>query len=74
MSEPSGPDETPELWPTYGNVTSSLKEMSSRAKAGDFIYIHYSGHGTRIPNSSTGDLALVLLEGATGLMVSITMR
>ncbi|KAL9122177.1 MAG: hypothetical protein Q9187_001267 [Circinaria calcarea] len=66
VSESSGPDESPELWPTYGNVTSSLKEMSSRAKAGDFIYIHYSGHGTRIPNSSTGDLALVLLEGATG--------
>jgi len=64
----SRPAEDPELWPTYDNVTSSLKKMTSLAKPGDFVYIHYSGHGTTITpsgessNRSTRDLALVLLE------------
>ncbi len=74
-SQSSGPIESPELWPTYGNVTSSLKEMWSRAKAGNFVYIHYSGHGTTIrssnefSNGATGDLALVLLEGVAGTIL-----
>ncbi|KAF2804947.1 uncharacterized protein BDZ99DRAFT_491010 [Mytilinidion resinicola] len=60
--------ESPELWPTYDNVTSSVKKITSSAKPGDFVYIHYSGHGTTIKASggssikSPGDLALVLLE------------
>ncbi|KIN08949.1 hypothetical protein OIDMADRAFT_100465 [Oidiodendron maius Zn] len=57
------------LWPTYDNVISALEGVTSVAKAGDFAYIHYSGHGTRKPpsgefsNQSTGDLALVLFKG-----------
>lgn len=57
-----------EGWPTYDNVTSSFGEITSLAKAGDFVYIHYSGHGTRTEPSRefshmpTGDLALVLLD------------
>lgn len=58
------------LWPTFDNVISAFKETTSRAKAGDFVYIHYSGHGTRPPaepreefsNMFTGNLALVLLD------------
>ncbi|KAE8441052.1 hypothetical protein EG329_005914 [Mollisiaceae sp. DMI_Dod_QoI] len=62
------PSEDPEYWPTCHNVTSALEMTTSRAKRGDFVYIHYSGHGTRetpcfaFSNQSTGDLALVLLE------------
>lgn len=60
--------EHSESWPTCRNVTSALETITSRAQPGDFIYIHYSGHGTRLDpcyersNQSTGDLALVLLD------------
>ncbi|CAF9941264.1 MAG: hypothetical protein HETSPECPRED_003035 [Heterodermia speciosa] len=62
------PLEHPESWPTCHNITSALELVTSRAQPGDFIYIHYSGHGTRLDpcyelsNQSTGDLALVLLD------------
>lgn len=65
------PIEKPKCWPTYNNVIELLASVTKRANPGDFVYIHYSGHGTRmepIPefdysNQSTGDLALVLLVG-----------
>ncbi|KAG8405054.1 hypothetical protein J3459_022262 [Metarhizium acridum] len=62
------PLEDPECWPSIRNVTLAFERITSQAKSGDFVYIHYSGHGTRLPpcwdfsNKSTGDLALVLLE------------
>ena len=68
-SEIVTPREDPEYWPTYRNVTSAFKTITSQAQPGDFVYIHYSGHGTRLKpcldfsNWSTGDLALVLLKG-----------
>lgn len=68
--EPDKPAEGSVLWPTYDNVISAFKKTHSLAKAGDFLYIHYSGHGTRaepepdrqFSNRFTGDLALVLLK------------
>lgn len=60
--------ENPGCWPSYHNVTSAFADVSSNANSGDFVYIHFSGHGTRLgsldefSNKSTGDLALVLLE------------
>lgn len=62
------PIEEPEFWPTSRNVVSSLKRVLLRAQAGDFVYIHYSGHGTQTPNpaqlerNNSGELALVLFE------------
>lgn len=56
-------------WPTCRNVTLAFESIQSQAKPGDFVYIHYSGHGTRMApcfdysDKSTGDLALVFLEG-----------
>src|SRR5450755_3858371 len=68
----SCPAEDPKLWPTHDNVTSKIQEIASLAKPGDFVYIHYAGHGTTIEPSSevsnpfTRDLALVLLERTNG--------
>ncbi|KAI0023065.1 putative caspase [Xylariomycetidae sp. FL0641] len=63
------PPEDPEQWPSLHNVTSALENVTSRGHSGDFVYIHFSGHGTRLApkfdfsNYSSGDLALLLLEG-----------
>lgn len=68
-SEIVTPREDPEYWPTYRNVTSAFEAITYQAEPGDFVYLHFSGHGTRLKpcfdfsNRSTGDLALVLLKG-----------
>lgn len=68
---PSDPDsrhpiEEPALWPTYANIVAKLKRVLEKAKRGDFVYIHYSGHGTRRKNERStypaGNLAFVLFE------------
>ncbi|KAI1745788.1 caspase domain-containing protein [Xylaria scruposa] len=68
-SDTSRPAEHGEDLPTHSNVISNLEAMTSKASRNDFIYIHFSGHGTAIKpdsgfsNSSTGDLALVVIAG-----------
>lgn len=63
----------PDSWPTHDNVIDAIKDITQHAKEGDFVYMHFSGHGTtfRPPhesdlrafsNPSTGNLALVLLQ------------
>ncbi|KAI9691243.1 MAG: hypothetical protein M1822_008863 [Bathelium mastoideum] len=71
------PPEQLESWPTCHNVTSALEMVTSRAQSGDFVYIHYSGHGTRSPpcydfsSHSTGDLALVLLDDKDSSLIRL---
>jgi hypothetical protein len=71
-SETTGPSEESRPRPTYANVTFALEEVAQKANPGDFVYIHFSGHGTRgtpeseYSNRSTGDLALVLLDTEDG--------
>jgi hypothetical protein len=66
------PIEEPQLWPTSRNVASSLRRIFDNAKPGDFVYVHYSGHGTALPSGalsghcSPGELALVLFDGEFG--------
>lgn len=61
------PMENPEFWPTRTKVIERLKRVLQNAKRGDFVYIHYSGHGTRRKDSEeyahpSGNLAFVLFE------------
>ncbi|KAK9418572.1 putative Peptidase C14 caspase domain-containing protein [Seiridium unicorne] len=73
--DPSRPVENGENLANHKNVVEKLEDIASRAPAGSLIYIHFSAHGTAIEPSSkfsdgsTGDLALVLLEGDNGLNV-----
>ena len=71
----ASPPEGPKLLPTCEDVIFCFERVDPLAKAGDFVYIHFSGHGTTCAPSekcsapSMGDLALVLLEttGRTGI-------
>lgn len=62
------PTEEPDVWPTYSNVVSGLERVIEQGRPSDSVYIHFSGHGTRIErlaatkHKGTGDLALVLFE------------
>ncbi|KAE8706589.1 Metacaspase-4 [Hibiscus syriacus] len=40
--------------PTGKNIRRALTELVSSAEPGDFLFVHYSGHGTRLP-AETGD-------------------
>ncbi len=67
------PKGSPTLWPTYDNVTDALARLAQAALPGDFVYIHYSGHGTLRPTTARqyredvgSDAALVLLNPGVG--------
>lgn len=67
------PAEKLDSWPTFENVTSRLAKITAEAKPGDFVYVHYSGHGAQTKataseysNKNTGDLALVLFDDIYG--------
>ncbi|CAJ0551530.1 Ff.00g114600.m01.CDS01 [Fusarium sp. VM40] len=72
QSDKSSPVEDRSYWPTYWNVTEALRLLTAQAQPGDYVYIHYSGHGTymdivsKFTNHHTGDLALALLNGENG--------
>lgn len=61
-SRSSRPVEEPQSWPTINNVDSSLANIIAKAKPGDFVYIHYSGHGTYPEDNGADGLALVLFD------------
>ena len=39
------PAEPKAQWPIYENIVAGFKALGDKAKAGDHIYVHYSGHG-----------------------------
>ncbi|MDC0679323.1 caspase family protein [Sorangium atrum] len=40
-------------WPTYSNMKAALDELLASTQPGDHVYIHYSGHGGRVPTMFT---------------------
>jgi hypothetical protein len=69
--EPDGPESS---WPTYENIINELKRVANAASPGDFVYLHYSGHGTLSPTTATeyqedfgSDAALVLFDRKNGV-------
>ncbi|XP_071741499.1 metacaspase-4-like [Rutidosis leptorrhynchoides] len=40
--------------PTGRNIRKALADLVQSAEEGDFLFVHYSGHGTRLP-AETGD-------------------
>jgi hypothetical protein len=56
------PPEKPEAWPTYHQVNCRLKRIIDKSKSGDHVYIHYSGHGTKVNEKGRRYLALLLLD------------
>lgn len=68
LPDKPGLEEDPALWPTYSNVTAAIREVTAGAQPGHCVYIHFSGHGIRLPpmgefsDYGTGDLALGLLS------------
>ncbi|KAL4760560.1 caspase domain-containing protein [Aspergillus foveolatus] len=59
-----------EIQPTYENVMAAFDKLGREANPGDFVFIHYSGHGSRAPTlrrdvkTTTGlDEVLVLRGG-----------
>lgn len=52
--------------PTLANIKRAFEDLADNAQPGDFIYIHYSGHGTRLP-TVFADLKSANLESANVL-------
>jgi len=57
--------------PTHRNILDALDATAKKAKRGDFVYVHFSGHGSRQPavdpNSETDGLDEIFLPSDTGV-------
>ncbi|HEX8247015.1 MAG TPA: caspase family protein [Pyrinomonadaceae bacterium] len=66
----SPPEPASEL-PTYENIIAKFDELINLAKAGDQVYIHYSGHGGR---ASTNFKELKGFDGIDETLVPINIE
>jgi hypothetical protein len=41
------PSEAAEQLPTYENIIAAFEDITQAAQSGDFVYLHYAGHGAR---------------------------
>jgi hypothetical protein len=65
------PIEPPAQRPTYENIVAALQHLLESARRGDQVYVHYSGHGGRIPTrfpelKGEGELDEVLVPWNVG--------
>ena len=44
-----------QLRPTRSNIISALRQLAKKVKKGDFVYLHFAGHGSQQP-AQPGDL------------------
>ncbi|MEX0283148.1 MAG: caspase domain-containing protein [Paracoccaceae bacterium] len=61
--------------PTHEAIVTALAKEAERAAPGDFVYLHFSGHGTRQPDRNgdeTDGLDEVFLPADTGRAVAET--
>lgn len=49
------PDHTKPDCPTKANILAAMAAAVARVKAGDTLYVHYSGHGTQLPGAESSD-------------------
>jgi len=48
---PHGEKVPPARMPTKSHVIEALEDITCKSEEGDFVYIHYSGHGDRMPTA-----------------------
>jgi len=48
------PEEDISAWPTHHNISRAFLEIGAKARPGDLVYIHYSGHGARVQTAYSG--------------------
>ncbi|KAM5352953.1 hypothetical protein ACJ41O_005675 [Fusarium nematophilum] len=51
---PSKPPESDETVATLDNIRKNLTRLASQSTEGDHVYVHFSGHGTELPNGALG--------------------
>ena len=71
QTEPPG---SPTSWPITENIAQKLRVITAEANPGDFVHVHYSGHGTLKPTvageyreNDGSDAALVLYDVKEGV-------
>jgi len=57
----NSPGEPPERLPTCDNLVAALRRLGMRARPGEHVLFHYSGHGGRTPT------AIPAIKGSAGL-------
>jgi hypothetical protein len=57
--------------PTRANILAGFEWLLAGAEAGDVLFLHYSGHGTYIPNSMSGLDAEAEVSGSDSCIVPL---
>ncbi|KAF2717111.1 hypothetical protein K431DRAFT_288858 [Polychaeton citri CBS 116435] len=60
------PLEQPKDRATIKNLESAFSSLATKTKAGDEVYIHFSGHGSKAPQGSGAGSLLVLFDEQYG--------